>query len=263
MRTVRGVVRVPEFIKEVVWSCYPPRYRQLADRKFGQSVKYMSKVLAFALLVAGVLLLPKLALMPETVRGELGNFNVFRVGGNVSQSAPVAVPHRNPWLVVDLNSNVTLTEEVMVVDGDDVQYRLFGIKSMPLEQLKNPAGHVPAVSGFVTAMIFLLLPGVVLLLFIRMWLKYFLLLVLAAVVFFVVLELTKFRLRWKQMLSIAAHALTAVIVVEVIVGSVAAVVLVPLFRFVGVNVYALTLVGFAALMVMGVVGYHIGDFRKK
>ena len=108
-----------------------------------------------------------------------------------------------------------------------------------------------------------MLPGIVLLLYLRMWLKYFLLIILAGTLFFIIMELTKWRLRWKQMLNIATHALTLVIIIELIFAVFAAGLLLPILPFLGVNIYAITTGLYMALIVFGIVGYHTGAKSKR
>jgi hypothetical protein len=163
-------MRIPEFVKEVVWALYPPRYRQLADKPFHKSLGYLSRLLLVAFLIAGVLFVPRLFTLKDTLESELGKFETFAMSGNVTQSAPVTVPKHNPWLVVDLNANLNLTKEIIVIDNQTVQYRFLGIKRLPREQLKNVASNRPGVSAFISAILLLMLPGIALLLYIRAWL---------------------------------------------------------------------------------------------
>ena len=65
-------MKVPGFIKEVVWSLYPPRYRQLANKKFSQSLGYMSRMLLIAFVIAGLILLPKFAMMKDQIQDGYG-----------------------------------------------------------------------------------------------------------------------------------------------------------------------------------------------
>ncbi len=256
-------MQVPQFLKEVVWSLYPPRYRQIADKKFSKSLGYMSKVLLVAFLLAGILFIPKLFLLKGTIQNELAKFETFKLSGNITQTAPVTIPKHNPWVVVDLNSNLTLTKEIIVVDSTTVKYRFFGIKSVKREALKDPAANKGPASGFAAAMLILMLPGIVLFLYIRAWLKYFLLVMFAGTVLFIVMELSKLRLQWKQMLNIATHALTVIILVEVVSAAITTAYLIPILRFLGVSIYAITTAAFAVIMVLGIVGYHIEDHRKR
>lgn len=256
-------MRIPEFIKEVVWSFFPPRYYQLADKPFSKSLIYLSKVLLLAFLVAGILFVPKLFLLKDTVESELSKFESFSVSGDVKQSDKITIPKHNPWVVVDLNSNLTLTKEIIVIDKETIKYRFLGIKSIPREDLKDISAHRDGASRFLTAMLLLMLPGVALLLYIRSWLKYFLLIVVMGTVVFLVMELSKLRLSWKQMLNIAGHALTGVIFIEVISAAITTAYLIPVLRFLGVSIYAITTAVFVFMMIVGVVGYHIEEHRRR
>lgn len=256
-------MRVPDFIKEVVWSFYPPRYHQLADRSFWGSLGYMSKVLFIAFVISGILFLPKLFLLKDSIESELSKFEVFGISGNVTQSSPIAVPQHNPWVVVDLNSNLNLSKEIFVIDKETVKYRFISPKSIPREQLKNPGTNRAGVSRFLTALIIMLLPGIALLLYVRMWLKYFLYVLVFGTLFFIIMELSRRRLRWKQMLNIACHALTPVVFIEVVSAVVSTIYLLPVLRFLGLNIYAVTTGLMAAMMVVGIVGYHIEDYRRR
>src|SRR5574341_1514467 len=244
-------MQVPEFIKEVVWSFFPPRYKQLADKPFRKSLGYMSKVLLIAFIIAGLLYIPKLFLMKDVMEEEFGKFSVFKLDGEVVQTDKITVPRHNPWLVIDLNNNLTLTKEIFVVDKQNVQYRFLKTNSIPREQLKDFAANKARVAGFLTIILIMLLPGIALLLYIRMWLKYLLLILVFGTLFFIIMELSKFRLKWKQMLCIAAHSLTAVIFIEVISAALTTVYLIPVMRFLGVSIYAITTIIFAFLMVVG------------
>jgi len=255
-------MKIPNFIKEVIWAFYPPRYKQLADKKFRHSLKYMSTVLLIAFLIAGILFLPKIFMLKSTIQDELSKFETLRLDGNITQTAPVTIPKTNPWVVVDLNANRTLTKEILVIDKETVQYRFLGIKSIPREQLKEPSAYKPRASGFFAIMLLLTLPGIVLLLFLRMWLKYFFLIIAFGTFFFLISELSKFRLKWKQMLNIASHALTAVIFIEVIAAVFTTIFLLPIFRFLGVSVFAVTLLVFAGMMIFGIAGYHFEGHRR-
>lgn len=222
----------------------------------------MSKILLVAMLLSGILFIPKLVMLHGTIASELAKFDTFKLSGNVTQTAPVMIPNNNPWVVIDLNSNLTLTKEIFVIDKDSVKYRLFGIQKIPREDFKEPSAHRPQVSAFLASVLLMMLPGIALLFYIRTWLKYFFIILIMGTFFFVVMELSKLRLRWVQMLNIAAHALTLVILVEVISAPITTTYLVPIMRFLGVSIYAVTTVLGAVLMVVGIVGYHIEEHLR-
>jgi len=256
-------MQIPEFLKEVVWSFFPPRYKQLADKPFRKSLTYLSKVLLIAFILAGLLYIPKLFLLKNVMQEEFSKFSSFKLDGEVTQTDRISIPHHNPWLVIDLNSNLTLTKEIFVIDKDDVHYRFLNTKSIPREQLKDFSANKARVSGFLTTILVMLFPGIAILLYIRMWLKYLLMIFVFGTLFFIIMELSKFRLKWKQMLNIAAHSLTLIIFIEVISAALTTAYLIPVMRFLGVSVYAVTTLIFAFLMAVGVVGYNVEARRKK
>jgi hypothetical protein len=129
--------------------------------------------------------------------------------------------------------------------------------------LKDFSANKAKVSGFLTTVLVMLLPGIAILLYVRMWLKYLLMIFVFGTVYFIIMELSKFRLKWKQMLNIAAHALTLVIFIEVISAALTTAYLIPVMRFLGVSIYAVTTLIFAFLMFVGVVGYNIETRRRK
>ncbi len=258
------MVQLPEFIKELIWTFYPPRYKQLSEQHLHKSIAFMTKMLLVSFLIAGIIFVPKLFLLKGTIENELGKFDQFKLSGQVQQSERVNIPRSNPWIVVDLNNNVTLAKEALVIDQDSVKYRFFGIKSVPRDQLEDPAQYKSTVSRFATLFIILLIPGVALLLFLRSWLKYFLMLLVIGTLWFIVLDLSKFRLRWKQMLNIAAHTLTPIILIETISATITTAFLVPLgFRFVGLNIYLVTLALYAIITAVCIIGCHLPEKRKR
>jgi len=255
-------MRVPEFIKEVVWSLYPPRYRQIADKSFFHSIKYMTKILFFAFIVASIFFIPSALLLPESVESGLSKFGEFSFSASINQSDKVSIPSRNPWVVVDLNNNVSLSKEFFVVDESSVQYRLLKVNNVPREQFRDIIKDKNMMSSFIGTVLLLMLPGIALLLFIRMWIKYFVLILVAGTFFFLICELSKFRLKWKQMLNVVAYALTPIIFLEVISAGISTKYLIPVLRFLGINVYLISLLILSVVVIMGVIGYHI-EARKK
>lgn len=256
-------MKIPEFLKEVVWSFFPPRYKQLADKPFRKSLTYLSKVLLIAFLLAGLLYLPKLFLMKDVMQDEFSKFTSFKLDGEVTQTDKISIPRHNPWLVIDLNNNLTLTKEIFVIDKENVQYRFLNTQSIKREQLKDFSANKAKVSSFLTTVLIMLLPGITILLYIRMWLKYLLMIFVFGTLLFVIMELSKFRLKWKQMLNIAAHSLTLIIFIEVISAALTTAYLIPVMRFLGVSIYAVTTLIFVFLIVVGVVGYNVEAHRKK
>ena len=256
-------MQVPEFVKELVWTFYPPRYKDLSEQHFHKSLSFMSKMLLIAFLITALLYLPKVFLLKSTIEDQLSKFETFKLSGEVKQTDVLTIPRHNPWVVVDLNSNYTLKKEFLVIDANTVKYRLLNVRTLDRDSLKDFSEHKATVSGFLAALILMMLPGVALLLYVRAWLKYFLLVILFASLFFIITELTRFKLRWKQLANIAAHAITPMILIETIVSFATTAVLLPLkIRFLGLNFYAVTMLLFIVLMIVGIVGWQVQAHKE-
>jgi len=256
-------MNIPPFIKEVIWSVYPPRYKQLSEQTFRSSLGYMSKLLFLSIIIAGIILLPTLALVKGTIGQELNKFDTFTINEEITQTGIIQIPRTNPWVHVDLNKEHLLENEFLVIDSEKIRYRLFGINVVDQESLKNLNSGDAQVNKLFATIMFLLLPGIGLLIFIKAWIKYFLLALLIGTVLFIILELTKFRLRWKEALNIAIHSLTIIIPVEIISASVYSKYLIPTFKFIGLNVYALSTVVFVILAFIGAIGYQVEQRKKR
>ena len=257
-------MQIPEFIKELVWTFYPPRYKQLSEQPLSKSLLFMSKILLVAFLITGVLYLPKVALLKGTIEDELGKFDVFKLEGNVTQSDAVNIPRHNPWVVIDLNKNLTLTKEFFVIDKTTVQYRVFSPRTIPREQLKDIKEYRTNASRFFTIVLLLMLPGIALLLYLRTWLKYFFIVLVMSSFFFVITELTRHRLKWKEVANIVTHTMTPVILIEVISSFATTAYLLPIIRFLGINIYLVTTVILMAFTVLAIIGcqYEIHNESK-
>lgn len=257
-------MQLPEFIKEVIWSLYPPKYKQLSQRPYKMGLKYMSKLLLAVLLISSLLLLPKIALLNGDIKDNLGKFSSIQLIPNIQQTDRFAVPESSPWIVIDLNNNLTLQKEFFLIDKDSVQYRFFTPKSVEMKALLQPTEYKAQSAGFLMSMIVLMLPGIFLLLFVRLWLKYLLISFIFGSALFMLAELTKFRMKWKQMMNIATYALTIAIIIEAFIAGLFAQALFPIpsFRFLGLNIYMVPLAIYAIVMVAGIIGCQLPDKKK-
>lgn len=258
-------MQIPQFVKEVIWCFYPPRYKQLSEKPFSSSVWFMTKMLALAFVISGLFFIPAIIGLNGALSEGLEGFSAASVQTSLAQNSPFSFPVVNPWIVVDLNSNLSLSKELVVIDKEVVHYRFFNVGNITQSELSSPIENKGRVAGFLTKLIILLLPGITLFLFVRYWVKYFLIALLMGTLFFVLLELTQYRLKFKRMLSIAAHAVSPIIILEVVSSALYANYLLPLpsIRFAGLNIYALSFIIMGIIMTAGIVGCKVKEFSEK
>lgn len=244
---------IPMLLKEVAWSVHPKRYKFLSERKFRTSVKYLSKLLLVLVLLSSVFVLPRVLTMHGAVMDELDKFSEFSVSGNLSTSEPIVIPETQPVLVVDMAAQRNLSDESFLITRDTIQYRFFGKKSVPVDAVLSPKEHRASAAGFLSALFVMFAPGLLFYYYLYMWLKYVLLVIFTASVFFILLELTKFRLKWWQLASIGTHALTVPLAIEVLAQPFSTAFLLPVGKFLGTPINLVPLVLFGVLMIAGVI----------
>lgn len=259
------MMKLPQFLKEVIYAFHPLKYKQFSQKPVYKSLIFTTKVLLIAFLLAGILFLPKIFLLKSTIENELTKFGDLRFSAKVEQNSEFTVPKNNPWVRVDMNNNLTLKDELFVIDKDTVQYRFLSPVKLERNQLKEASLYRPEASKFISTLIILLIPGVALLLFIRLWLKYFLLILAVGTLFFLITDLTRYKMKWRNMISSASHAITPVILLEVASSAITTMYLFPIpnFRFLGLKMYGVTLIIFAIMMIFAVLACRIEDYREK
>jgi hypothetical protein len=248
---------VVKLLKKLVYYFHPFRYGEISEQKFCKSLKFLSLILLFAFIIAGILWIPRVFQLKSQMTEELNKFESFEVSHNLTMTAPVAIPYTKPLLVIDTTAPRNISQEYLLVTKEQVQFRFFGINTIPTEHLTHAPEHKEEASGFIAKFIAMLIPGIALFLYIRAWIKYFLLIIAAGTIFFIILDLTKFKLKWKQMLNLSALMITPMVLLEVISAPISTEYLMPIGRFLGTELYLITLALYAALMIFGIVFVHI------
>lgn len=255
---------VSKFIKEVAYTFHPFRYQYLSDKGTGSSIWFMTRIIMIAILIAGILSFPKLFAFKSSIQDEVGKFSEFNITGNVTATEPINIPSTRPVAIIDLvTENKTIGDETFLVTEDTIYYRFFGLRDISISELKDLTSNQAAVSGFLTAILLMFMPAFGFLLFVSLWFKYMILALLASLAFFVLLELTHFRLKYRQMLSVTCHTATFAILLETFSMPFSTSYLIPTIKFLGTYVYAIPLGVFLALTLLFIILTYFDKRRHK
>ena len=85
-------MKIPDTIKELIWAFYPLRYKSLSEKTTGNSLKYMTRMLAIAFVIAGLVLVPKVAMLQSEIQGELEKFDKLSFSTDAKQTSAAIVP---------------------------------------------------------------------------------------------------------------------------------------------------------------------------
>jgi hypothetical protein len=248
---------IPPIIKEVAWSFHPYRYNFISGFTFRRSIKYLAQIIFIALLLSLVLASPKFFTLRASIDDAVSQFSVFNLTGNVSTSGEVTIPSKDPFLVIDLQSPRNISDETFLITKDKIDYRFFGRKTVSINALIDPKNTQAESTKLMSTLALMLIPGVIFYSFIYTFLKYFLLVLLMPSVLFVLLEVSKFKLRWRELANISAHAATIPVFLEILSEPFSSAYLIPTIKFLGSDVYVVTVALAFVLTVVGVVFVHL------
>lgn len=211
-------------------------------------------------IIGTILLIPQLAKMKSEIITDVSKINLVNFSGSLETTEPITIPKKQALLTIDLtNENTTMKNEIFLITKDKIEFRFFGKKRMETSNLKNPAENKEAVGRFATSLLFLLAPGFVLILFIKAAIKYLLITVLFGLLIFFLMDLTHYKLKLKQMLTIAAYAAVPIIIIETLFAVINPSILMPFMRFLGLNIYAVTLTIWLGYIVICVISVYAKD----
>ena len=242
-------MKVPSFIKDIVFSFNPGYLDKTTNKKFGHAVGYFTMILAFAFIIMMVLYAPKVGLLPGYVSEQISKFDAITVSGSVNMNTPIHIPEKKPMLTIDMTgADIQPTTERVFVTKDYVLYNiLHGTKKVETKHLLEPTEHKPIVSQVLALIIIFILPSIVFYSFIALWIKYFILILLAGTIVFLLSELTHYKRAWVKTVKLACFAAGPVIAVEIISIPFNTDWLIPLTRIAGIPIY---LIGSVSLLIL-------------
>jgi hypothetical protein len=232
---------VIKFFNDVLKSFYPPSYKELKNNGFVKGYSFLLKVLFLALIIAGLILLPKYINLKTEITEDLSKIHL-NISGDLETDEKISIPSRDPLLSIDRNSNIGMDKELFVINKDEFQFRFFGKRKIEIEKLKNFSEHKDEVGTFLTSMFILLFPGLFFIIFIKSAIKYLIISLFLGLIAFLLIDLTNYKLKFKKILSISAYTGAPIILAELIISAINPKILFPFIRFIGLNVYSVTLI---------------------
>jgi len=252
-----------EFIKEVYSILHPKKFNEIASRPAKKAIWFFTKVIFFSFILMGLLFLPKLVKLPSSIGEEISKFESLQLSGNASTSEPIVIPDKDPLIRIDTKSNeIKLKTERLLISKDSVYTRILSTDRITIDELKNPGEHKATVSKFVALLIIFAIPSLLFYSFLVNWLVYFLLIILAGTVVFLLIDLTHFRKKWKETFKIACYGSLGMIAVEILTIPFKPFWMFPIFSFIGVRIYATGLVLLLALTGTLTAFYHYWPPKK-
>ena len=242
-------MKLPNFLKDIIYSFNPKYLDKTTNKSFRHAVGYFTMLLAVAFVIMMLLYVPQVGLLPGFVSEQISKFDALNISGTVSMNAAIHIPEDKPLLTIDMTGEeIKAKSQRVVITKDYLLYNILqGPKKVNTKEVLDPTQHKPIVSQLMALIIIFILPSIVFYSFIALWLKYFLMVLAAGTLVFLLSELTHYRKKWTKTVKLACFAVGPVIAIEVISIPINTDWLIPIFRIAGIPVYV---VGIVALLIL-------------
>ncbi|MBI4451634.1 DUF1189 family protein [Candidatus Woesearchaeota archaeon] len=251
--------KLAEFLKEAGGSLNPQRYKQFVNRGIRHSIRYFFAALLLSFVLMSLAGLPKMVTLPGYVQERFEVFTALSLGGNVTMKEPLRIPEEDPQFIIDTTGQTTeLGRAKILVTKDVLSYKLEKPRSIRMETFSNFLQNKAFLSYVISAIVLLVLPGLLITMSIVFALKYFAFSTLAALVVFVLLDLTKFKMLYRDAFKIMIYAATPMMLLEVTLVPYVAGYLLPLGHMAGITFQLVPILLYLLFIVLGVLAVQWG-----
>ncbi len=249
-------------IKEILNQLNPLKYKELSDKPWWEALGFFSKILLVAVIIMSMLLVPDMFRMSKYFDDQLAKFEALSIQGNLSVTQPVYIPAKKTQAIIDTTGmHSKLGPERFLLTEEGLYYRWFNQeRTITKEEFGKMLENKEKVRNLLTAGTIFLLPSAMFFLYAFLWLKYALTIFLFGTIFYFLLDLTHYRLPWRQMMNVAGYASAPMILLEVISLAISTEYMLPIIQIIGVNIYIVPLLVYAAVIIIATTMVHV---RKK
>lgn len=209
MKKVLGIYR--QFLQALKIS----NYRDYAENKAKTSLNYYASMLFAAFIIMLVLMLPLFFTLPNKIEKKFDSVEEFTFNINFTTSGPIVISRDNPILIINYNS-IAPAEKAKVILNNDVIYTGFLFKQLTkdLKVYKDAKTNKSAVSNIIAFALLLMLPTLLLIFFFYLFIKYLVLIAIAALIAVGIAYLMKYRVSYKQMFNTAIYGISLTVLID-------------------------------------------------
>ena len=247
-----------KIVHEFLNAFNPLKFRELSDRHLFDVISYFSKVLLVAVIIMSMVLVPDIFRLSSYFDEQLAKFEALSVTGNLSVKEPVYFPARKSQVIIDTTGMRShLGDERFLITEEGLYYRWFNQeRTITAGEFATLLENKEKTRKLLTVLAVFLIPSSLFFLYAFLWLKYLLTIFLFGTAAYFLLDLTHFRLQWRQMLNVAGYAAGPVILFEVISLPVNTQYLIPLVQIIGMNIYLVPLILYAVIIGIATTAVH-------
>ena len=246
--------RLKQFVQTLIHSLNPMWYTNISNLKPKDTIKHMALVVVFSMGVMGILMLPSILNLQNSLQDDLGSFQDFKIRGTVNMTKPIMIPENDPELVIDINGEEKIIkDEKLLVTKEYVYFKPLGKPlRINVKKLLNPLEYKTEAAAFLKLFFISIIPGLLIFLFLMFAIKYTIIIgAMFGLSYFVLKLLLLYKVSGKRIFNIVAYAATLMIFLEIVFIPLNGKILVPLFQLLFLDFYLIPLLIFIVYAVLG------------
>lgn len=209
--------KVLGFYRTFFQTLNPASYEGFAESKTKNSFSYYFSLVFNALIIFAILLIPVIIGLPETLQSKMDNVATFNVEVDFTTNKPLMFPEENPVLIINY-ANETPKETANIILHNDVFYIGAILKNIEynIAGFGDVKANMVPLSSFVTAIIVLMLPTVIILFWLYLLFKYFALVLIATIIVSLLAPLFSYRAEFKKIFNSAMYGISLSVFLDLI-----------------------------------------------
>ncbi|MBS3128401.1 DUF1189 family protein [Candidatus Woesearchaeota archaeon] len=245
-----------DFLRDIPYSLNGKHYGEIAERPMSSGVFYILGLVVLAFFIMCIFGIPSVINFGNYIEDQMSKIDKIQIDGRILMYDAIKIPEEDPYFVIDATNNSKKAESRKILITQEYFYWKPVVgepkKVKMADWFRNKESR-NVIASFIFLISLLVLPGFLFWLLVLLFLKYLLIVTLFAGIFFIVLDLTRYKISFKKMFNICAYAATLLIFIEVIFIPLGTDLLIPLFSIFWVQFYLVTLAIYLSLVILALI----------
>jgi hypothetical protein len=199
-------------------SFFPKHYKELISQPLHQAIKYFFVALTLGLIIMFLFLIPLGIMYINSIESKTNNLSQFVINISVQQKDPVVFTQK-PLIVLDLSKENKTDEHVLINEHTIIydKFFIFGQNEIQFRDYANLLQNMTSLKRILYIVFIALLPSLFFVLFIYFTIKYLAIALIASILGYFIVSISKQEIKYLAALKIALYATTLLILLDIVI----------------------------------------------
>jgi len=209
--------KVLGFYRTFFQTLLPSSYEGFAESRTKNSFGYYFSLVLNALIIFAILMIPVIVGLPTTIESKLNNVAIFNMDTNFSTTHPILIPEKYPVAIINYNSE-TPNQSANIILNNNLLYvgAVFKNYQVNISGYGNVKQKGTEYAAIITTLILLMLPSVAVIAYIFLLVKYFILVIIASILVFILAKILSYRIDFGPIFNSAMYGVSLSVFLDLI-----------------------------------------------